>query len=100
MDAGAVPPVTVEGVVMCEWEEPGCFGVLAGEGVMETVGMGGERGMEVGEVDAVECGPRGAGATPVGAVFSTAAPPEERLRPTACNMLRYMYMYSVRELHV
>ena len=63
---------------MCEWAEPCCLGVLAGEGVTETVGMGGERGIAVRGVEVVEGGARVAGATPAGAVFSD--PPEDRLR--------------------
>ena len=63
---------------MWEWMEL-CFGVLAGEGVMETVGTGGERGMEV---CAAVKGPREAGTTPVGAVLIA---PGERVRFTACR---------------
>ena len=70
----------VEGVEIREWAEPGCRGVCVGEGVMETVGMGGERGME--EAGPEEEGPREAGATPVGAGFFVAT--EDRLRPTTC----------------
>ena len=67
----------VEGVEIREWAEPGCRGVCVGEGVMETVGMGGERGME--EAGPEEEGPREA---PVGAGFIVAT--EDRLRPTTC----------------
>ena len=71
--------VIVEGVEVWEWVELCWTGVFAGEGVTETVGMGGERGMEVGVVEVV--GLREAGVTPVAAGFT--GPTEERLRLTA-----------------
>ena len=72
-----------------EWAELCWTGVLAGEGVTETVGMGGERGMEVGGVEVL--GPREAGVTPVAAGFTD--PTEESPRLTACR-----YVYSVHDL--
>ena len=74
---------------MWEWVEPCCRGVLDGEGVMETVGMGGESGMEEEEEVDEERGPREAGATPVGAGF----PPDDRLRFTACEERDSISMY-------
>ena len=72
--------VRVDGVE--RWEEP-CSGVLAGEGegVMETEGMGGERGMF--EEEEAELAPLAAGTTPVTAVFIAG----ERERLTDCAML-------------
>lgn len=80
---GLVPPplaVRVEGVETCECVEV-WSGVLAGEGVTATVGMGGERGMAAEGPE--EEGLREAGATPVGAGFI--ATPGERERLAACK---------------
>lgn len=61
-------------------------GVLAGEGVTATVGIGGERGMEA-EGPEEEEGLREAGATPVMAGFTPI--PGERERLAACKGARH-----------